>query len=84
MQISITMDFSPLLRPTAAAWGSLELVNSMVPTQMGLKPGLVAQAMVLGVPSGMNLLVPVEDFLARVYTQLLLGEALRARCSCVQ
>jgi hypothetical protein len=72
------MDFYPLPRPPVAAWGSLEVVNSMVSTQMGLKPGLVAQAMVIDVPSGRNPLYPIEHFIAQQDIQLLLGEEIDA------
>ena len=68
--------------PIAAAYcrrlGLVELVNSMISTQMELKPGLVVQAMVLDVLSGRNPLYHVEHFLAQQDIQLLLGEAVDA------
>jgi transposase len=68
--------------PIAAAYcrrlGLVELVNSMISTQMELKPGLVVQAMVLDVLSGRNPLYHVEDFLAQQDIQLLLGEQVDA------
>ena len=68
--------------PIAAAYcrrlGLVELVNSMISTQMELKPGLVVQAMVLDALSGRNPLYHVEHFLAQQDIQLLLGEVVDA------
>ena len=64
--------------PIAAAYcrrlGLVELVNSMISTQMELNPGPVVQTMVLDVISGRKPLYHVEDFLAQQDIQLLLGE----------
>jgi len=65
--------------PAAAAYcrrlGLVELVDRMVPTHMGLRPGLVVQAMVLDTLSGRTPLYRVETFLAGQDVELLLGES---------
>jgi len=65
--------------PVAAAYcrrlGLIELVNSMVGSQMDLKPGLVVQAMVLDTLSGRTPLYRIKDFMAEQDIELLLGSA---------
>jgi transposase len=73
-----THGFLPIAAAYCRRLGLVELVNSMIPTQMELKPGLVVQAMVLDVLSGRNPLYHVENFLAQQDIQLLLGEAVDA------
>ena len=70
--------FLPIAASYCRRLGLVELVNSMISTQMELKPGLVVQAMVLDVLSGRNPLYHVEDFLAQQDIQLLLGEQVDA------
>jgi hypothetical protein len=64
-QIYYIHGFIPIAAAYCRRLGLVELVNSLIPTQMELKPGLVVQAMVLDVLSGRNLLYHVENFLAR-------------------
>jgi hypothetical protein len=73
-----THGFLPIAAAYCRRLGLVELVNSMIATQMELKPGLVVQAMVLDVLSGRNPLYHVEHFLAQQDIQLLLGEAVDA------
>jgi transposase len=65
--------------PVAAAYcrrlGLIETVNSMVGSQMDLKPGLVVQAMVLDTLSGRTPLYRIKDFMAEQDIELLLGTA---------
>jgi len=65
--------------PAAAAYcrrlGLVELVDRMVSTRMGLRPGLAVQAMVLDTLSGRTPLYRVEQFLAGQDVELLLGES---------
>jgi transposase len=65
--------------PIAAAYcrqlDLVELVNSMVPCEMELKPGLVVQAMVLDTLSGRTPLYRLENFMAEQDIELLLGTA---------
>jgi transposase len=64
--------------PVAAAYcrclGLVELVDRLVPSRMGLRPGLVVQAMVLDTLSGRTPLYRLEHFLAGQDVELLLGE----------
>ena len=68
--------------PAAAAYcrrlGLVELVDRLVPTRMGLRPGLAVQAMVLDTLSGRTPLYRVENFLAEQDVELLLGEQVPA------
>lgn len=73
-----THGFLPIVAAYCRRLGLVELVNSMISTQMELKPGLVVQAMVLDVLSGRNPLYHVEHFLAQQDLQLLLGEVVDA------
>jgi len=73
-----THGFLPIAAAYCRRLGLVELVNSLIPTQMELKPGLVVQAMVLDVLSGRNPLYHVENFLARQDIPLLLGEEVNA------
>lgn len=51
-----------------------ETINSLVPSEMQLAPGVGVQAMVLDVLSGRSPLYHVKDFLASQDRELLLGE----------
>lgn len=68
--------------PIAAAYcrtlGLVDLVNTLVPSQMEVTPGHVVQAMVLDVLSGRTPLYRVEQFLAKQDRELLLGEEIDA------
>jgi transposase len=68
--------------PAAAAYcrrlGLVDLVDSLVPTQMELRPGLAVQAMVLDTLSGRTPLYRIEQFLAGQDVELLLGEMIPA------
>lgn len=69
--------------PVAAAYcrrlGLAELVDSMVPTRMRLRPGAAVQAMVLDTLSGRSPLYHVEEFLEGADIELLVGERIPAR-----
>ena len=54
--------------------GLSDVVDRMVPTRMGLRPGLAVQAMVLDTLSGRSPLYRLEQFLAGEDAELLLGE----------
>ncbi len=73
-----THGFLPIAAAYCRRLGLVELVNSMISSQMELKPGLVVQAMVLDVLSGRNPLYHVEHFLEQQDIQLLLGETVDA------
>lgn len=64
--------------PMAAAYCRqlqlVETINSLVPSEMQLSPGVAVQAMVLDVLSGRSPLYHVKDFLASQDRELLLGE----------
>jgi len=64
--------------PAAAAYcrclGLVNLVDSLVPSQMHLRPGLAVQAMVLDTLSGRSPLYRLEEFMAGQDRELLLGE----------
>lgn len=51
-----------------------ETINTLVPSEMQLTPGVAVQAMVLDVLSGRSPLYHVKDFLASQDRELLLGE----------
>ena len=53
-----------------------ETINTLVPSEMQLSPGLAVTAMVLDVLSGRSPLYHVKDFLAGQDRELLLGEEL--------
>jgi len=67
--------------PAAAAYcrrlGLVDLVNTLVPSEMELKPGLAVQAMVLDTLTGRTPLYRVKDFMAGEDVELLLGERVR-------
>ena len=56
----------------------VELINTMVPSQMAISPGHVVQAMVLDILSGRSPLYHVEHFLEGLDIELLLGENIPA------
>jgi len=66
--------------PSAAAYcrrlGVVEVVNSIVSSQMALQPGVVVQAMVLDTLSGRSPLYRLKHFLADRDVELLVGEDL--------
>lgn len=68
--------------PVAAAYcrrlGVIELVNSLVPSQMRLQPGVTVQAMVLDVLSGRSPLYHLEESMRELDIELLIGEDLPA------
>lgn len=68
--------------PAAAAYcrrlGLVDLVNSLVPSQMQLQPGQLVQAMVLDTLSGRTPLYRLESFMAQQDRELLLGSPVGA------
>ena len=64
--------------PLAAAWcrglNLIGCINSLVPSEMDLEPGLAVQAMVLDVLTGRNALYHVHEFLKNEDRELLLGK----------
>ncbi len=64
--------------PLAAAWcrgiNLVGCINSLVPSEMELQPGLAVQAIVLDVLSGRNALYHVQQFLEQQDRELLLGQ----------
>ena len=70
--------FKPIAASYCRRLGLIELVNSMVSTQMELKPGYAVQAMVLDVLSGKNPLYRVEHSMAQQDIALLLGDEVDA------
>ena len=64
--------------PLAAAWcrgiNLIGCINSLVPSEMELRPGLAVQAMVLDVLTGRNALYHVQQFLEQQDRALLLGK----------
>lgn len=64
--------------PLAAAWcrgiNLIGSINSLVPSEMELQPGLAVQAMVLDVLTGRNALYHVQQFLEHQDRAILLGK----------
>ena len=64
--------------PLASAWcrgiNLVGCINSLVPSEMELQPGLAVQAMVLDVLTGRNALYHVQQFLDQQDRALLLGK----------
>jgi len=64
--------------PLAAAWcrgiNLIGCINSLVPSEMELQPGLAVQAMVLDVLTGRNALYHVQQFLEQQDREILLGK----------
>jgi len=68
--------------PAAAAYcrrlGLVEMVNSIVSSQMNIQPGVVVQAMVLDTLSGRSPLYRLNDFMTERDVELLTGDDLPA------
>jgi transposase len=68
----------PIVKAYADKIGLVEVVNQLVPTEMGVDPGTIVLGMILDTLSGRSPLYRLEDFFAQHDTELLLGKAVPA------
>jgi len=78
-QLTITdVQFLPIVKEYARRINLVETINSLVGSEMELKPGIVVLAMVLDTLSGRSPLYRLSHFLEEKDTELLLGERVPA------
>jgi len=66
----------PIVKAYADQIGVVEVINQLVPTEMGIDPGTIVLGMILDTLSGRSPLYRLEEFFAHQDTALLLGQAL--------
>ena len=66
----------PIVKAYADKIGVVEVINQLVPTEMGIDPGTIVLGMILDTLSGRSPLYRLEEFFAYQDTALLLGQAL--------
>src|SRR5262245_3141124 len=66
----------PIVKAYADKIGLVEVINQLVPTEMGIDPGTIVLGMILDTLSGRSPLYRLEEFFAHQDTALLLGQAL--------
>src|SRR5215470_2647276 len=66
----------PIVKAYADKIGVVEVINQLVPTEMGIDPGTIVLGMILDTLSGRSPLYRLEEFFAHQDTALLLGQAL--------
>ena len=66
----------PIVKAYADKIGVVEVINQLVPTEMGIDPGTIVLGMILDTLSGRSPLYRLEEFFAQQDTALLLGQAL--------
>ena len=66
----------PIVKAYADKIGGVEVINQLVPTEMGIDPGTVVLGMILDTLSGRSPLYRLEEFFAQQDTALLLGRAI--------
>jgi transposase len=69
----------PIVKAYADKLGLVEVINQLVPTEMGVDPGTMVLGLVLDTLSGRSPLYRLEEFFAQHDTELLLGKALPAQ-----
>ena len=67
------VDFYPIIRAYIQRLGLVELINSLIPTQMEVQPGLIVAGMIQDTFSGRSPLYRLEEFFKTQDTELLLG-----------
>src|ERR671935_493928 len=65
----------PIVKAYADKIGVVEVINQLVPTEMGIDPGTIVLGMILDTLSGRSPLYRLEEFFTRQETALLLGKA---------
>ena len=65
----------PIVKAYADKIGLVEVINQVVPTEMGIDPGTIVLGMILDTLSGRSPLYRLEEFFAHQDTALLLGKA---------
>src|SRR6266705_1986644 len=65
----------PIVKAYADKIGVVEVINQLVPTEMGIDPGTIVLGMILDTLSGRSPLYRLEEFFAHQDTALLLGKA---------
>src|SRR2546428_638989 len=66
----------PIVKAYADKIGVVEVINQLVPTEMGIDPGTIVLGMILDTLSGRSPLYRLEEFFAHQDTELLLGQAI--------
>lgn len=66
----------PIVKAYADTMGVVEVINQLVPTEMGIDPGTIVLGMILDTWSGRSPLYRLEEFFAHQDTALLLGQDL--------
>ena len=66
----------PIVKAYADKIGVVEVINQLVPTEMGIAPGTIVLGMILDTLSGRSPLYRLEEFFAQQDTALLLGQPL--------
>jgi transposase len=66
----------PIVKAYADKIGVVEVINQLVPTEMGIDPGTIVLGMILDTLSGRSPLYRLEEFFAQQDTVLLLGQAI--------
>src|SRR2546425_13128864 len=66
----------PIVKAYADKIGVVEVINQLVPTEMGIDPGTIVLGMILDTLSGRSPLYRLEEFFAHQDTTLLLGQAI--------
>src|SRR5499427_1995499 len=66
----------PIVQAYADKIGGVEVINQLVPTEMGIDPGTMVLGMILDTLSGRSPLYRLAEFFAQQDTALLLGKAL--------
>jgi hypothetical protein len=65
----------PIVKAYADKIGVVEVINQLVPTEMGIDPGTIVLGMILDTLSGRSPLYRLEEFFTHQDTALLLGKA---------
>ena len=65
----------PIVKAYADKIGLVEVINQLVPTEMGIDPGTIVLGMILDTLSGRSPLYRLEEFFTHQDTALLLGKA---------
>ena len=66
----------PIVKAYADKIGLVEVINQLVPTEMGIDPGTIVLGMILDTLSGRSPLYRLEEFFAHQDTALLLGQTI--------
>jgi hypothetical protein len=65
----------PIVKAYADKLGLVEVINQVVPTEMGVDPGTIVLGMILDTLRGRSPLYHLEEFFTHQDTELLLGKA---------